>query len=98
MIILILTIVIGLVFWALRLMDRAIENQEFSLMLAGFLVASAAAAMVGVYFLMADYMVYIHQSELLFQEQYSSDFLVIDERLSLESDLVSLELANLLGD
>ena len=55
MIILTLTIVIGLVFWALRLMDRAVENQEFSLMLAGFLVASSAAAMVGVYFLMSDY-------------------------------------------
>ena len=49
MIFLILTIVIGLVFWALRLMDRAIENQEFSLMLAGFLVASSAAAIVGDY-------------------------------------------------
>ena len=60
MILLILTIVIGLVFWALRLMDRAIENQEFSLMLAGFLVASSAAAMVGVYFLMSDYLTFIN--------------------------------------
>ncbi len=59
MIFLILTIVIGLVFWALRLMDRAVENQEFSLMLAGFLVASSAAAIVGVYFLMSDYMTFI---------------------------------------
>ncbi|MGB3787005.1 MAG: hypothetical protein WA949_03275 [Phormidesmis sp.] len=59
MILLILTIVTGLVFWALRLMDRAVENQEFSLMLAGFLVASSAAAMVGVYFLMSDYMTFI---------------------------------------
>lgn len=55
MILLTLTIVIGLVFWALRLMDRAVENQEFSLMLAGFLVASSAAAVVGVHFLMSDY-------------------------------------------
>ena len=30
MIFLTLTIVISLVFWALRLMDRAVENQEFS--------------------------------------------------------------------
>ena len=59
MILLIITIVTGLVFWALRLMDRAVENQEFSLMLAGFLVASSAAAMVGVYFLMSDYMTFI---------------------------------------
>ncbi|PZO51073.1 MAG: hypothetical protein DCF15_15230 [Phormidesmis priestleyi] len=62
MIFLILTIVISLVFWALRLMDRAVENQEFSLMLAGFLVASSAAAMVGVYFLMSDYVSFVAQS------------------------------------
>jgi Na+/H+ antiporter NhaC len=59
MILLILIIVTSLVFWALRLMDRAVENQEFSLMLAGFLVASSAAAIVGVYFLMSDYMTFI---------------------------------------
>ena len=62
MIFLTLTIVIGLVFWALRLMDRAVENQEFSLMLAGFLVASSAAAMVGVYFLMSDYFMFVNQA------------------------------------
>ncbi len=62
MIFLILTIVISLVFWALRLMDRAVENQEFSLMLAGFLVASSAAAMVGVYFLMSDYVSFVAQA------------------------------------
>lgn len=62
MIFLILTIVISLVLWALRLMDRAVENQEFSLMLAGFLVASSAAAMIGVYFLMSDYVTFITQA------------------------------------
>lgn len=62
MVFLTLTIVIGLVFWALRLMDRAVENQEFSLMLAGFLVASSAAAMVGVYFLMSDYFMFVNQA------------------------------------
>lgn len=66
MIFLILTIVVGLVFWALRLMDRAVENQEFSLMLAGFLVASSAAAMVGVYFLMSDYLNFITQAGTAF--------------------------------
>lgn len=68
-------------------------------MLAGFLVASAAAAMVGVYLLMNDYMVYVHQNELLFQEHYSSEFLVLDDRISsmplLETDLVSLDVAGL---
>ena len=62
MIFLTLIIVIGLVFWALRLMDRAVANQEFSLMLAGFLVASSAAAMVGVYFLMSDYFMFVNQA------------------------------------
>lgn len=68
MIILILTIVIGLVFWALRLMDRAVENQEFSLMLAGFLVASSAAAIVGVYFLMSDYLAFINHAGSAFDD------------------------------
>ena len=50
MLLLILAIVIALVAWALRLMEQAVKGQEFSLMLAGFLVASSAAAMMGVYF------------------------------------------------
>lgn len=62
MILLILTIVTGLVFWALNLMNKAVENQEFSLMLAGFLVASSAAAIVGVYFLMSDYLIFINHA------------------------------------
>ncbi|MEO0396482.1 MAG: hypothetical protein AAF243_10930 [Cyanobacteria bacterium P01_A01_bin.137] len=80
-------------------MDRALVSQEFSLMLAGFLVASAAAAMVGVYFLMSDYMVYMHQGEFLPQEQYSSGFIVLDEQIAseqlLDSELVTLDIANL---
>ena len=94
-----IAIVTGLVIWALRLMDRALVSQEFSLMLAGFLVASSAAAMVGVYFLMSDYMVYIHQSDLLFQDQYASDFLFLDEQLAAPElsavDLSSFDIANL---
>jgi hypothetical protein len=62
MTLLILAIVIGLVAWALRLMERAITNQEFSLMLAGFLVASSAAAMMAVYFLMGNYLLFMHQT------------------------------------
>ncbi|MDV3347713.1 hypothetical protein SPB21_25455 [Leptothoe sp. ISB3NOV94-8A] len=96
MTLLIIAIVTGLVFWALRLMDRALVSQEFSLMLAGFLVASAAAAMVGVYFLMSDYMVYMHQSELLLKDQYPSGFLVLDEQISsLDAELYSLDVASL---
>ncbi|MEO0539722.1 MAG: hypothetical protein AAFZ80_02530 [Cyanobacteria bacterium P01_A01_bin.105] len=63
MTLLIVLIVSGLVAWALRLMERALASQEFSLMLAGFLVATSAAAMMGVYFLMGDYLFYInHQN------------------------------------
>lgn len=61
MLLLILAIVIALVAWSLRLMEQAVKGQEFSLMLAGFLVASSAAAMMAVYFLMGNYMVYINQ-------------------------------------
>ena len=55
----ILAIVIGLVAWALHLMQQAVDEREFSLMLAGLLVSSAAAALVGVYFIMSDCMTYM---------------------------------------
>ena len=100
MTLLIIAIVTGLVVWALRLMDRALVSQEFSLMLAGFLVASAAAAMVGVYFLMSDYMVYMNQSRLLFQEQSTSGFVILDDQLSSEpfssSEFSTINIATLL--
>lgn len=57
----ILIMVVPLVAWSIHLMQQAIERREFSLMLAGTLVAAAAAAMVGVYFLMGEYMNYVSQ-------------------------------------
>jgi hypothetical protein len=54
-----LFIVVCLVAWALYLMQEAVQRREFSLMLAGFLVSSAAAALVGVYFLMGHYVGYM---------------------------------------
>ena len=59
--ILILIIVIALVAWSLHLMQQAVDKSEFSLMLAGTLVAMAAAAMMAVYFLMGDYMLYVRE-------------------------------------
>ena len=56
--VLILFVVIGLVSWALHLMQEAMDRNEFSLMLAGILVSSAAAALVAVYLLMGDYVAY----------------------------------------
>ncbi|WP_309230138.1 hypothetical protein [Oscillatoria sp. FACHB-1407] len=52
----------ALVAWALHLMQEAIQSREFSLMLAGFLVSVAAAAMMAVYFLMSHYVGYMTQA------------------------------------
>jgi cytochrome b subunit of formate dehydrogenase len=57
----ILVVVIGLVAWALHLMQEAVQRREFSLMLAGFLVSSSAAALVAVYFLMGHYVGYMSE-------------------------------------
>jgi hypothetical protein len=51
MIILILTIS-ALTFWSLRLMQRAVDQREFSLMFAGALVAVAGAGIIAAYTLM----------------------------------------------
>ncbi len=45
---------VALVAWSLHLMQEALNQNEFSLMLAGTLVALAAAAMLVVYFLMGN--------------------------------------------
>ncbi len=45
---------VALVAWSLHLMQEALNRKEFSLMLAGTLVASAAAAMLVVYFLVGN--------------------------------------------
>ena len=52
---------VALVAWSLHLMQQAVDQQEFSLMLAGTLVAMAAAAMLVVYFLMGSYVGYLAQ-------------------------------------
>jgi Ca2+/Na+ antiporter len=57
----ILVIVIGLIALALHLMQEAVHYREFSLMLAGFLVSSTAAAMMAVYFLMSHYVGYMSE-------------------------------------
>ncbi len=50
---------IALVAWSLHLMQEAFNNREFSLMLAGTLVALAAAAMMVVYFLVHNCLSYL---------------------------------------
>ncbi|HEY9660573.1 MAG TPA: hypothetical protein V6C65_19125 [Allocoleopsis sp.] len=70
----ILVIVVGLVAWALHLMQEAIQRREFSLMLAGFLVSSSAAALMAVYFLMGHYVGYMTEmaQRAYLSEQMSS--------------------------
>jgi uncharacterized protein (UPF0333 family) len=59
MLIPILVFDVALVAWSLHLMERAYISREFSLMLAGLLVALAAGAMMVVYFLMGHCMSYL---------------------------------------
>lgn len=57
--ILVLLLAVPLVAWSLHLMQQAFDHREFSLMLAGALVASSAAALVVVYFLMSSSLGYL---------------------------------------
>lgn len=59
MLIFILIFDVALVAWSLHLMEAAFASREFSLMLAGMLVALSAAAMLVVYFLMNNCMSYL---------------------------------------
>lgn len=80
----IIAISIGLVAWALHLMQCAIDRREFSLMLAGLLVSSAAAGLVGVYVLTSNcisYMTSLPQSadysgEVLNLEDWEQDVII----------------------
>jgi hypothetical protein len=92
----ILMFVIALVAWALHLMQQAIDNQEFSLMLAGFLVSSAAAALVGVYFLMGHYVVYmteVSQHASFYSQTANSEWMLPIEEMA-QNPLVSPEFTN----
>ncbi|WP_009633458.1 hypothetical protein [Synechocystis sp. PCC 7509] len=59
MLVSILVFDVALVAWSLHLMDAAVQKREFSLMLAGTLVAFSAAAMLVVYFLMHNCLNYL---------------------------------------
>ncbi|MEM7591111.1 MAG: hypothetical protein AAGE84_19125 [Cyanobacteria bacterium P01_G01_bin.39] len=50
----ILILDVALVAWSLHLMQSALATKEFSLMLAGTLVAVSAAAMLVVYFIIGN--------------------------------------------
>lgn len=63
--ILFIFLAIGLVAWSLHLMQEAFNYKEFSLMLAGTLVASSAAALMVVYFLINGYFNYVSDASRL---------------------------------
>jgi ABC-type lipoprotein release transport system permease subunit len=64
MIILLITISI-LTYWSLRLMRKAHEQREFSLMFAGALVAVAAAGLIAAYSLMIGCFGYLGHSSAM---------------------------------
>ncbi|NBD32900.1 MAG: hypothetical protein GVY17_08050 [Cyanobacteria bacterium] len=59
MLLFILIFDVALVAWSLHLMQSAFQYQEFSLMLAGTLVALAAAAIMISYFMMGSCLGYL---------------------------------------
>lgn len=50
---------VALAAWSLRLMQAASDRQEFSLFLAGILVALAAAGSIAAYLMMNSYMCFL---------------------------------------
>ncbi len=81
----ILFFAIALVAWSLHLMQEAVYYREFSLGLAGTLVATAAAATIGVYFLMNNCVGHLTQmsayptaSDTASRDRYSSVILDTD--------------------
>lgn len=88
----ILLIVIALVAWALHLMQEAMERREFSLMLAGFLVSVAAAALVAVYFLVGHFVGYMDQMAAraeLSDQYYETAGFIFPAELVIEEPAVS---------
>lgn len=88
----ILFIVVALVAWALHLMQEALDRKEFSLMLAGFLVSVAAAALVAVYFLVGHFVGYMDQMSQrveLTEQYYETAEFVFPHELIVEEPIVN---------
>ncbi|GAB4132990.1 MAG: hypothetical protein Fur0046_03340 [Cyanobacteria bacterium J069] len=88
----ILVIVVALVAWALHLMQEALDRKEFSLMLAGFLVSVAAAALVAVYFLVGHFVGYMDQMSQraeLTEQYYETAEFVFPSELIVEEPILN---------
>jgi K+-transporting ATPase c subunit len=75
MVILIFLSVIALVGLALHFMQEAVTQQEFSLMIAGTLVAASAAGLVGASFLIGhsfDDLAHLQRQEVAIEQAYDS--------------------------
>ena len=59
MLIAIIVFDIALIAWALHLLEEAIRDREFSLILAGGLVGMSAAAIMAAYFLLGNCLSYL---------------------------------------
>lgn len=76
----IILLIVSLGFWALLLMEQAIQRQEFSRMVAGTLVAVAAGGVLAIYFLMSDYIQYLsHDIDWYQSEGLQSEVLMMAE-------------------
>ena len=84
MLIIILAIVVALVSWSLHLMQEAVEKREFSLMLAGTLVAFSAAALMSVYFLMGNYVGHMARMSHDMSAYYSQPYELVSGYLDQE--------------
>ena len=60
MLVAILIFDIALVAWAIHLLEAAVRDREFSLVLAGGLVGMSAAAIMAAYFLLGSCFHYLH--------------------------------------
>ncbi|MGK7911372.1 MAG: hypothetical protein AB4050_07800 [Synechococcus sp.] len=66
---------VGLIWWALLLMEQASQRQEFSRMLAGMLVVAAAAGVLAVHFLIDDYVAFVLETQTIAQQAEYSGFI-----------------------
>ncbi|MEO1134745.1 MAG: hypothetical protein AAFX40_18850, partial [Cyanobacteria bacterium J06639_1] len=78
-----LIVVTSLVMWALHLMEGAVQRQEFSRMLAGMLVVAAAGGVLTTYFIMSDYVAFLHETtSLSVSGEWVTDYAALTEGLN----------------
>jgi ABC-type lipoprotein release transport system permease subunit len=74
MIVILLITLSFLTFWSLRLMQRAYDQREFSLMFAGALVAVAGAGLIAAYTLMVGCVGYLGHSSATLPPSFTTAY------------------------